>query len=202
MKSRILFAAALALAESGCINLTKDFPDRRFWSIHATRPAGEGAPAAGTVLKVRPLQVGARFAVTELVFRTGDNEYESDFYNAWFVPPRDNLTEETRSWVQQAGVFGEVVDVSSLAQATHVLEGRVTRLHGDERGEGARAVIEIRFFLLDDRANPPGIVMSKTYLEETPVAGSEAVVLVEGWNAGLAKILGALEADLRGAVKP
>lgn len=182
----------------GCLSLSKDYPERRFHDLHAER--GDAAPAAGTfALKVRPFQISSRCEGSELSWRIGDNEWETDFYNLLFVPPRTAITEASRAWLGRSGLFQHVLDFTSHVDATHVLEGNVVQLHGDDRGD-PKAVVEIQFFLIDDRATPSAVAFSRTYTETVTLKDASAEALVQGWNAALGTVLGKLETDLQAAL--
>jgi len=195
-----LRTAPLVLLLLASCGLTKEYAVRRYHGVETDR-AASGAPparptAAGTVLEVQRLEVAESFEGVEIVRRTGEHTWEPDFYDVFFVPPGAMLTGETRRWIAESGLFGNVVDVSSLAEATHVLEGNVTALYGDLRDGESKAVLEIQFVLLDQRVEPPGIAWSGTFAESIVVANDSAAALVAGWSEGLAKILGRLEEDL------
>lgn len=190
---RALLAAALPLAS--CADLAKDYPERRYHDVETARGAAVREKAPLTVLEVEHLDISQRFESSEIVRRTGDLTWEADYYDVLFVPPAAMVTEETRKWLLASGLFEHVVDVSSLAEATHVLEGNVTALYGDLRSE-PRAAIEVQFVLLDRRVEPPAIVHSATYSESVAVENGAAAAIVGGWTRGLEAILSRLEDDL------
>jgi cholesterol transport system auxiliary component len=135
---------------SSCVNLAKSNPERQYYALDVTRQAGDGAPVAGTVLEVRRFVVSPAFQGQELVYRTDDTRYESDFYNQWFVPPSTMLTQQVQNWLINAQLFEHVVAASSYIEATHRLEGTVTDLYGDYRQKDRwKAVVGIRMVLIE-----------------------------------------------------
>ena len=148
----------------------------------------------------RPFQVASRYEGREFVWRKTDLEWETDFYNLFFTAPRQTVTDEARSWLAASGLFEHVLDFSSHVDATHVLEGHIVHLYGDARGDDAKAVIEVQFFLVDDRPTPSAVAFGKSYAEEVAIPKDSPEELVKGWNEGLGRILGKLEEDLRGIV--
>ncbi|MBI2922911.1 MAG: hypothetical protein HYY18_17795, partial [Planctomycetes bacterium] len=157
-------------------------------------------PSKGPILKLRPFQIASRYEGREFVWRKSDLEWETDFYNLFFTAPRQTVTDESRAWLAASGLFEHVLDFSSHVDATHVLEGHIVHLYGDARGKGAKAVIEVQFFLVDDRATPSVVAFGKAYAEAVGIKEDSPEELVKGWNEGLGRILGALETDLREAV--
>ncbi len=173
---------------AGCVDLNKEYADRRFHDLDVTRTGDAKTPAAGTVLKVRRFKVASRYEGTEHVMKKGA-QYESDYYNCWFVPPGSMLTDETRAWLSTAGLFEHVVDFGSHLDATHVLEGNVSALYLDAT-DAPKSILEMQLFLMDDRETPATVAFRKTYRRE--IAGE----LVAGATRGLAEILAELEADV------
>lgn len=193
------WTALALLAAVGCVDLKASYPERRFYTLGVERPGSASAPAPSPtpagVLRVRRFSASKVCEGSELVTRTGDAVYDSDFYNAFFVPPAAQLTEQTHRWLGASGLFSAVVGTGSSVPETHVLEGNLIALHADRRGSAA-AVIEVQFMLVRVAADPPAILFQKSYRESAPPDGDGAEPLVRGWSAGLAKILSLLEADL------
>ncbi|MBV8879865.1 MAG: membrane integrity-associated transporter subunit PqiC, partial [Planctomycetaceae bacterium] len=193
--------ALVLVAAAGCVDLKSAYPDRRFYLLETARAGAERATSAGTVLRVRRVSASKMCDGSELVTRTADAVYESDFYNVMFVPPAAQIGEQAQRWLAGSKLFGHVVGAGSSIPETHVLEANLVSLHGDLRhGDAAAAVLEIQFLLVQVGADPATVVLQKTY-REAVVCGAEPAQLVKGWSEGLAKILAALEADVASAIK-
>lgn len=189
--------ALLALA-SGCVNIEKSYPDKRFFVFEASRGAAQAENKAGAVLQVANLRVSPRYESRSFVYRRSESNYESDFYNQFLVAPGAQLSEEVRRALSQGAVAQYVIGPSSQSEPTHVLEGTVDALYGDFRDLNApKAVLEMEFFLSKESASRAEIVTRKRYVKSVAVNGRTAEALVKGWNDGLNEILTALVADLR-----
>ena len=186
-------AAILALT-AGCVGALKsDYPERRFYTLSAHRPGEAAAPAKEGVLRVRRFTASKLSEGNELVTRTSESEYETDFYNAFFSPPATQVTEQTHRWLGASGLFSAVVGTGSSVPETHVLEGNVVALHADERQ--STAVMELQFMLVRVSSDPTAVLFQKSYREAT--AGvSDPEARVRGWTTALGRILSALERDL------
>jgi cholesterol transport system auxiliary component len=186
------------LVLSSCVNLTKSNPVRQYYALDVTRQAESGVPVAGTVLEVRRLLVSPAFQGQELVYRTEDTRYESDFYNQWFVSPSAMLTQQVQNWLINAHLFENVVTTSSYMQATHRLEGTVTALYGDYRQKDRRkAVVGIHMVLIEDNPTRTAIVFQRDYHQNVEVTDTSPDGLTQAWNQGLEQVFIALEQDLR-----
>lgn len=196
-----LAALMCALAVSGCSLPKIPAPEKRFYTLNAHR--GETLPPATqkSVLKVRPFDISPGFQGRELVYRLGDHEFESDYYNLFFVPPGPAVTQQIRQWLRDSGIFSNVMEEGSIVNADFALEGSVTSLYGDFRDRTApKAVLEVQVFLLQNGIESYNVLFQKTYRQETPFvfSGADSSALAGALNAGLAEILKEFEGDLRG----
>ncbi|MFH1730496.1 MAG: hypothetical protein ABIF82_02455 [Planctomycetota bacterium] len=195
-------AVGLALAAAcGCFVPEKQYPEKQQYVLEVSRPGRAAAPLGAGVAKVRRFRISSRFEGTGLVYRTGDVSYEADFYNEFLTSPASLITEEAREWFGASGVFAQVVDAGSAADAGYILEGNVTGLYGDfSDAKKPKAVMAISFLLLDDDGDEVSIAFFKKYRAEAPLESNSPAELVKGWNKCLAEILSAAEEDLRKAV--
>ena len=198
----VLAALTLVALIAACSTLNRPAPDRRFYNITALRPEAAQPAKDKTVLKVRPLQISPAYQGKDLVYRLGEVEFESDYYNSFFVQPSTNLSQQVEQWLGRAGIFENVVDSTSQVADTHLLEGMVNSLYGDFRDRAnPKAVLEMQFFLLKSKNETYQVVFSKTYRKEVPFTAGfkDARTLAVAYNQALAEVLGELENDLRAA---
>jgi len=201
-----LLSLIVAVLLAGCIGqaLDRPAPERRFYTIAAARPQSAPPSQARTVLKVRPLRISPAYQDREMVYRMDDTRYVSDYYNAFFTLPATTLTQLTQDWLGRSGIFGNVVNATSMVVDTHLLEGMVNTLHADFRDQASpKAVLAIQFFLLQNKNGDYSVTFSKNYQREIPFTpGADAAgALTEAYGKALAEILGELETDLRAVVK-
>ncbi len=196
-----LFAGASALGCGGL--LSRQYPERRQFVIEATRPERASAPAGAPVLAVMRFRTSAVVTGTSFVYRTEAQTYESDFYDVLWTSPQAMLADDVRRWLAASGLFGAVLDARSLAPRAYLLDGAVEELYGDHRDPAEpRAVLGLRFALLDVRGAEPKIVFHAGYAASPAIADASPEALAAGWGDALREILGRLEADLRVAVSP
>jgi cholesterol transport system auxiliary component len=193
-----LVLAGTILVMGGCIRLAKSPPDKRYYALEAPRPAETAASSAGAILKIRKVRISPPFEGAEIVYRTSEVRYETDFYNEWFTSPSAMVTQQLVNWLTNARVFGHVVDSSSSLAADYLLEGTVNTLCADLRMNGSpKAVLSFQLALIKDGPAHETIVFQREYQEVVDVADSSPDALVSGWNRGLLQSLIALEKDLR-----
>jgi len=188
---------AVLLAASGCVGALKsDYPERRFYTLSAERPGNAAAPGKDGVLRVRRFTASKLSEGNELVTRTGESEYETDFYNVFFAPPASQLAEQAQRWIGASGLFSAVVGTGSSVPETHVLEGNLISLHTDGRENRGEAVLALQVLLVRVSSDPSAVVFEKTYKTSERATPAVPETSVKAWNAELQRILSELEADL------
>ena len=185
------FCACLLFASDGCY---RQADDARYFLLEVRRDGNSRTPSKDVILMVRPFSLSPGYHPKELTYRTGDFQYESDFYNQFITDAGRQVAEQTQRWLDDSGLFAHVVPPGSTMSATHLLEGNITRLYGDFRDQtNAQAVVGITFYFLDVTNRKPKIIVSEAYEVATAVPENKAERLIEAYNAGLGKILAQLE---------
>jgi cholesterol transport system auxiliary component len=183
---------------SGCVNLERTYPEKRYFVIDISDSAQPPDAAGNQTLLVAGLRISPRYADKSFVYRTSDAGYESDFYNQFLTPPDTMISEEVRKGLAALPAFKYVVGPASQLQPNFVLEGSVNALYGDFRNlNGPSAVLEIEFFLHNEDPTNPGIVLQKRYGKTVALTGRSPEALVKGWSQALGSILTDLSADLQ-----
>ena len=153
--------------------------------------------AAMETLSVQPFTINPAFNGKGFVYRTDENQYESDYYYEYFVSPAAMITELTRNWLMDSGVAKRVLGPVSSVAPTHILEGHIKQIGVDMRdAANPKAVIEVSFFLLEQQGRDRVIRRQKTYAATEPLADETASACIAALNKCLSEILEALEADL------
>jgi len=186
--------AAFAVTLVGC---ARESYARQCYALGAAR---ERAPLEARIdgaLEVRRLSVDAAFAGKCFVYRVAEHEYEPDYYHQFLVPPGIMLTDKTRRWLADCGLFACVLPADTRLEPTYTLEGSVAALYGDfTEGSAPQAVLEIRYFLLNSDSDAEAVVFAETYRVVTPIPERTAAAFVAALDNCLAEILTRLEADL------
>ncbi len=172
--------------------------DKKHYILDATRQGESIRAEAESVLEVRRFTIDSAFDGKGLVYRTGEFEYESDFYNEFLASPAAMIADKTRTWLSEAGLFKTVLDIGSQVDPTHVVEGNITALYGDFRDKSSpRAIIEMRIFLLKAKAGGASDpVFGKKYQSSAGIEAEGPEALVKALDKCLEDILTSLEKDL------
>jgi cholesterol transport system auxiliary component len=172
--------------------------NKRYFILDAKRP-GPGVEAKKQItLDVRRFTVDSAFESRALVYRKGEFEYETDFYNEFLISPADMVTEKTRMWLSQSGLFARVLDKGSRLEPTHTLEGNITAFYGDFREKSSpQAVMEIHVFLIASKASTDSVRFGNSYKASVGLKSGGTEGLVEALDDCLEQILKGLERDLQ-----
>ena len=163
----------IILSSAGCMQ-RKTFVKDTFL-LNAQRGDVSVQAASETILAVQPFSIAPAFQGKGLVYRTGENQYESDFYNEYFVSPAAMMTEQTRNWLAESGAFAQVLPPISSKEPTHILEGHIKQIAADVRDKAnPQAVLEISFFLLEQHKRERTIRFQKTYSAMHPLESRTA----------------------------
>jgi len=192
--SWILLAALLA---SGCTLLPERPALDRAWFLleipEATIPQGE--PVRVELASVR---IAPELAGKGLVYRPAPYRYESDFYNEWFLNPREHIEQVLRERWTRASAPVNLVAEAAVEDDALRLDVLVTALHGDLQVDGtgvARA--GLRVFV-----QGPGWTQLWNLEQSKPMANRTPVALVSALSEGVAALLEDLERRLRTTQEP
>lgn len=189
---------AIFISTLGCENSARVISSQKQYILEAPRKGDKPTNKGTRTLKVSRFSVSSPFESYELVIRTDDLQYKTDFYNRFLSPLGSIITDQTRSWLSDSDVFASVLNTTSSANHHFVLEGNVQALYGDYRDKkNLTAVLEIRFVLIDISSTSGDIVLDKHYRSVQPLTNNNAQDLVAGLSLCLHQILGDLENDLQ-----
>lgn len=193
--STLCILMIVSIILSGCGPKRMAYNQRNF-VLETSRNSPKQKTSKDVILDVKNFSIDTTFSTKSLVYRKGRSEYETDFYNQFLIRPDDMITEKTRSWLSESGLFTWVLEPGSYTDATHVLEGNITALYGDFRDNSLpKASMKIRVFLV--KLPEKSVVFGKTYKAVLAVKSQTAEALVEAFDKCLIEILSNLEQDLQ-----
>jgi len=184
----------LVFALSCCLLLGACGLSRPAVEIRSYMPAPTAARAPQTLdARAGRFDVAAPFAGKPLVWRLGETRFESDFYNELAATPRAILMERTESRF----ALRAATDQHALRPPRYVLAAYLAELYGDARTKPAQAAIQVRY-TLSTTGEAPRIVFRKEYTERADLARADGEELARGYGVVMDRVLGQLQADLKG----
>lgn len=147
----VLLAVLAAFLLGGCGLLAEREPVDRAWfllELPEESDAGLADDAAAPVaVELGSVRVAPAYADKGLVYRLGPHEYESDYYNEWFLRPAEQVEQLLRErWTREDGGVRLVDDARAERAAgqpvieLHVL---VTALYGDLDAGGEEDIARV-----------------------------------------------------------
>jgi len=178
--------AVIMMCPTGCLDLKKSYPEKRSFVLDVGAPPQETPANGAIVLKINKLRVSPLFAGRAMVYRVADLQYESDFYDEWFVAPGTLVTQQVHQWLSRSAGFEMVVVGTNHVEPTHLLEGTVTEFYGDFRA-APRAVLGLELHLLD--AIHERQFFRRTYHQDVPLSDQSSEALARGLTEALRAVL-------------
>jgi cholesterol transport system auxiliary component len=169
--------------------------NKRYYALGVQHQAKTTKSDNKFILDVRSFTIDSAFESKALVYRKGNFEYESDFYNEFLVSPAIMITEKTRNWLAASGIFERVLDKGNYIEPNHTLEGNITALYSDLREH--KAIIEMRIFLIANIDRKESTILARTYRTSRGLKSETTESLIEAFDICLKQILSDLEEDLR-----
>jgi uncharacterized lipoprotein YmbA len=198
MVQRITGLALLALIAFSLLACAPTRPaiETANWLVAPERTGPPRTMQSPLWLKMGSFSVATPFDTKSLVYRLGDQRYEKDFYNAYISSPSNMLSNATRQWLDQSGIFRITVAQGTSFFPFYTLQATIDELYGDYRNK-PEAVVSVQFFLTVTNPNiPTPLITAKRYTQRVALANNLPQTLVLGQQQALATILQQLEADL------
>ena len=188
--------AVIMISSTGCLDLKKSYPEKRSFVIDVGAPPQDTPANGAIVLKINKLRVSPLFAGRAMVYRVADLQYESDFYDEWFVAPGTLVTQQVHQWLSRSAGFQMVVVGTNHVEPTHLLEGTVTEFYGDFRAT-PRAVLGLELHLLD-AIHERQSFFRRTYHQDMALSDRSSDALARGLTEALRAVLVDVAKDIAG----
>lgn len=195
MIRRILFSFAFLVLVS-CSLPTRPPVGPATWMVSPERTNAPRIARTDIWLKIGSVSVTPPFDGRSLVYRTGDQRYEKDFYNVYTTIPAEMIGNAERQWINKANIFSAAVGQSNSLFPYYYLQATVEEFYGDYRGR-PEAVVSIEFFLSatsTGKANP--LIGANRYTKRVPLRDNTPEALVVGQQQALAEIFKEYEMQL------
>ncbi len=179
---------------AGCAK--QQFDKQRYW-LDIQRPKPVSSKTSAAILKVNSFSIDSAFRTRSIVYKRADHEFENSFYMEYLIPPARMITEQTRQWLSDSGLFTRVLAPGSIMEPTHVLEGHIIKAYVDASvSDGAAAELEISLYLLNKEKGKKEILFGKTYSVAEPMDSAKAEDYFKALEAAMTKILQQVEIEL------
>lgn len=193
----------LLLGLTGCSGIRNDFQEKKAFRLTASPKAAESRTQnLGKGLVVKHFSISPEFEAATFMLRVGPNQFGSDFYHNYMVPPARMLTDVIAEALY-ASEFFSPVSPNAVTDIDYQLWGKIIDLYADIRDKTApKAVVSIRVVLEKNTGKTFIPVLHKTYSANILLTEISHSAYVTGLNQGLTQILDNFFADLAQAGLP
>ena len=195
MMKRILLSFAI-LGLASCSLPTRPPVGPSTWMVAPERTAPPRVARTDIWLKMGSVSVTPPFDGRSLVYRTGDQRYEKDFYNVYTTIPAEMIGNAERQWMNKANIFSATVGQSNSLFPYYYLQATVEEFYGDYRNQ-PEAVVSVEFFLSATSAgkvNP--LIGANRYTKRVALKDNTPEALVLGQQEALAQTFNEYEGQL------
>jgi ABC-type uncharacterized transport system auxiliary subunit len=172
---------------AGCAK--QQFERQRYW-LDIQRPKPISSKTSAAILSVEPLSIDSAFRTRSIVYKRADHEFENSFYMEYLISPAQMITEQSRQWLRDSGMFARVLHPGSIMKPTHVLEGHIGKVYVDDsKGNESVAQLEISFYLLKKEKRDKKILFGKTYTASKPMDSAKTEDYFKALEIALTEVL-------------
>jgi uncharacterized lipoprotein YmbA len=196
----LLVVATVPLAASCKLTPTQPYPAKDRFGLQA-KGITKATDAPSGVIRVQRVQVAPPYNQREFVYRTGELNYSSDYYNLFVADPQDLITAEIVRGLAATGRFKNVLIGSSSGDTPFKLEVTITRLEGDFQSQ-PQAVIAMHAVLLQESDTLMRVVGQTDIEEAEPISSKSPGDLSTGWCQALGRCIMRLAEWSHGSMGP
>lgn len=194
----VILIASICLA--GCFSTS--YLQQNKFMLHVNMPKESKTLRNAIVLQLEDPSITPQFANNSFVYRISNTQYETDYYNIFFIPAFQQVKQLLANYLSRSPYISHVVDAPSVIKAQYVLSPNIISLYADYRDRNnPTGVVTIEFNLYKHLSGKYYSVLHKTFTEATPLQQKDSYSLVNAWNTGLQKIFKRMSAQLNNAMK-
>ena len=196
MNLKILYILIIIfLSFNNCGNiLKKEFPQKKYFILEPDYSKIIQNSKHFNSIKVVRIKISPFFEGKNFVYRQGEFNYESDFYNEFLIFPSNLFLECITRWLAESNT-GEVLS-NTIYEDTYLISASVDSLYIDFRNEKTpKSILEIQFTL--QKNNEQESLFKKKYSYEGKLEIISPEEIIKSWNIGLTDLLQKFESDIR-----
>jgi len=173
-----------------CLNTQSIYPEKRYYLLEITQRDPDNNQFKNGTLRIAKIRMSPPYTGKGFIYKKSNITYETDFYNEFLISPDDMIAELIRKWMATSGLFERVTCSPGHFKENYILEGAVTKMHGDySNSDHPMAVLCMQFFLIKDNGLNYQLIFQKNYAKHERIDKHNTQSLVQGWNKALTKIM-------------
>lgn len=174
---------ACCLSLTGC--LSSKYVEQKQYLLAAKAPTRTQQFHQKSSLYLNHVIAVAPFDQLNFLYRIDKYQYLTDYYNAFLVPPAEQLETMLISHLKTASKF--TIQKNALPTA-NILSVRLTEFYADYRDKQRPQAIISALFTLSG-PNDSGVICEKMFTQAVTLPAKNTASLLSAWNMGLQNIL-------------
>lgn len=194
---KLMALGLAAMLIGGCGLAKRDYPEKRYYNLGLEAAEPGPSPKRPGLLLLGEMRVSSLLQRPNLIYKVGENEIKSDFYNE-FATPVGRLWQEALSvYLSEHGPINDVGLTSSLKAADWMLNGFLITHQADLTGPVPQAEVRLQLTVIDLKRTPRPVILNKTYHQRRELNDALPETVAQGLNLLMADIFKEFNKDLR-----
>ncbi len=162
-------------------------PRTYYYTLRTPAPPVTSDPRTGFALGVEHFRAPEMLRDDRIVYYQSPTEVNYYEHHRWSSDPPALLTESTAEWINNAGVFGQVVMLPSRQPVDYILHGRVEHFEEVDYEAGGKARVSLELTLVCARDHK--VAWSGRNSAEAPLEGKGMAGVANSVNAAVDQLL-------------
>lgn len=193
----LLAVGLLALTGGGCGLSKRAYPEKRYYNLGTEFSEPAQPPLQRGLLLMGEVRASSPLNRPNLIYKIGENEFQSDFYHE-FVAPIGRLWREALAvYLDDRGPVSDVGLVSSFKMPDWMLEGFLITQYADLTGPWPQAVVSLKLTVTGLKSAGRPIIFTKVYDRRQDLADKGPQAFVQSLNLVMSDIFREFNRDLR-----
>ncbi len=162
-------------------------PRTYYYTLRTPPPPATNDPRTGYALGIEHFRAPEMLRDDRIVYYQSPTEMNYYEHHRWSSDPPTLLTESTAQWIDNAGIFGQVVMLPSRQPVDYILRGRVGHFEEVDYEAGGKARVSLDLTLV--RARDHKVVWSGRNAAEAPLEGKGMAGVANSVNGAVDQLL-------------
>lgn len=183
----IVFILMTSISLVGCFSA--GYIQQNKYMLYINMPKSSTKLRNAKILQLEDPTIAPQFANNSFVYRTSNTQYQTDYYNVFFIPAFQQVKQLLTQYLNNSVFISRVIDTPSVIKARYILSTQILDLYADYRDrDHPTGVVTIEFNLYKHISGKYYSIWHTILSETTPLQQKDSESLVNAWSADLQKI--------------
>jgi cholesterol transport system auxiliary component len=173
--------------------LKKDYPTKKYYILEPDFTKVEKKELKFSNLKIIKTKISPYFEGKNFIYKHGNLNYDSDFYNEFLVFPSTNIYEIVNKWMIESGITNQVVQ---FEDDTYVMQINIDSLYTDI-SDLKKIIVFIDMQFLLNKSGDRNLLYNKKFSKNQTINEINPDLIASAWNSMITEIMIDFVKDLR-----